>query len=42
MLRIKTNEHLLVEKKQEVDFIEYSHIYNDYLKCIVEYWGLVE
>jgi hypothetical protein len=38
-LKIKTNEHLLVEKKQEGGFIEYLHNNNDYLMRVIEYWG---
>jgi hypothetical protein len=40
-LKIKDNEHLLVEKKQEGRFIDYSHINNDYLMRVIEYWGIV-
>ena len=37
LLTIKTNEHLLVEKKQEGGFIDYSQYNNDYLILIVDY-----
>jgi hypothetical protein len=41
ILSFKLNEQSGVEKKQEGGFIDYSHINNDYLMRVIEYWGIV-
>jgi hypothetical protein len=38
-LSFKDNEQSSVQKKQEGGFIEYLHNNNDYLMCVIEYWG---